>query len=321
MQEKNKILIFLPARNEAKTIASVIGESKKELAKNSITADFLVVDDGSTDETKSESEKSGAFVISYKEKKGLGFVFREAVKYSIKNNYDILITIDSDKQFKESEIIKFINVLEKNEADFVTGSRFLPQSQTVNISKVKKIGNKIGAWYISSVLKKKFSDVTCGFRGYNREAMLHLHTFSDFTYTQEVFMNLGIKKLSIVEIPITTVYYKDRKSKMVKSVFSYIAKSIKIILKFMILYAPMRLFSKIGNLFFILGLIGTIFVFFWDRHTGTVTPYKWVGVMSLFLGSGWIIMYSVGMLLQVTSRIQLTIEEQLYLAKKNLYGK
>lgn len=321
MQEKNKILIFLPARNEAKTIASVIEESRVELAKNSKTVDFLVVDDGSTDETRSEAEKSRAFVISYKEKRGLGFVFREALEYARKNNYEILITIDSDKQFKESEIVKFIEILERNEADFVTGSRFLPESRTINISKIKKIGNKIGAWYISSVLKKKFSDVTCGFRGYNREAMLHLHTFSDFTYTQEVFMNIGIKKLSIVEIPITTVYYKDRKSKMVSSVFSYISKSIKIILKFMILYAPMRLFSKIGNLFFVLSLAGAIFVFIWDRHTGTVTPYKWIGVMSLFLGSGGIIMYSVGMLLQVTSRIQLTIEEQLYLAKKKLYGK
>ncbi len=321
MQEKNKILIFLPARNEAKTIASVIEESKKELSKNSKKVDFLVVDDGSTDNTRSEAEKSGAFVISFKEKKGLGSVFREALEYARKNNYEILITIDSDKQFKESEIVKFIEMLEKNEADFVTGSRFLPESQTTNISKIKKIGNKIGARYISSVLKKKFSDVTCGFRGYNREAMLHLHTFSDFTYTQEVFMNLGIKKLSIAEIPITTVYYKDRKSKMVSSVFSYISKSIKIILKFMILYAPMRLFSKIGNLFFVLSLAGAIFVFIWDKHTGTVTPYKWIGVLSLFLGSGGIIMYSVGMLLQVTSRIQLTIEEQLYLAKKNLYGK
>ncbi len=321
MDQKNKILIFLPAQNEAKTIASVIDDAKKELRNHSVETDFLVINDGSTDETKNEAEKSGAFVIDHKEKRGLGFVFREAVEYARKNSYEILVTIDSDKQFKESEIINFIRILEKGEADFVTGSRFLSDSKTTNISKVKKLGNKVGAWYISSILKKNFSDVTCGFRGYNREALLHLHTFSDFTYTQEVFLNLGIKKLSIKEIPITTIYHNDRKSKMVKSIFSYISKSLKIILKFAIVYAPMRLFGTLGNLSFLVSIVSGVFVFFWNRATGEVTPYKWLGVLGVSAGGAGLLFYSVGILLQITSRIQLTIEEQLYLAKKNLYGK
>lgn len=316
MEQKNKILIFLPAQNEEKTVASVINDAKRELKDNSIEADFLVISDGSTDETKIEAEKSGAFVIDHKEKRGLGFIFREAVEYTIKNNYKILITIDSDKQFKESQIIDFIRILEKDEADFVTGSRFLPQSKTINISGVKKLGNKIGAWYISSILKKKFSDVTCGFRGYNREALLRLHTFSDFTYTQEVFLNLGIKKLSIKEIPVTTIYHKERKSKMVKSIFSYISKSLKIILKFAIVYAPMRLFGTLGNLSLLISIASGIFVFFWNKTTGEVTPYKWLGVLGVSAGGAGLLFYSVGILLQITSRIQLTIENVLYESRK-----
>lgn len=316
MQQENKILIFLPARNEASTIASVICDSKNELAKHSIVPDFLVIDDGSSDETKIQAEKSGALVISYKEKMGLGFIFRKAVEYTRENNYDILVTIDSDKQFKESEIINFIKILEKKGADFVTGSRFLPGSKTTDISKIKKIGNKVGAWYISSILGKKFSDVTCGFRGYSREAILRVNTFSDFTYTQEVFLNLGIKKLSIVEIPITTIYHKDRKSKMVKSIFSYVTKSLKSILKFAIVYAPMRLFGTLGNLSFLLAIISGIFVFSWNMATGGVTPYKWLGVLSVSAGISGLLFYSTGILLQITSRIQLTIEQGLYESRK-----
>lgn len=319
---KQSILIALPAKNEADKIKKVVNDIvilRQSLPSYTIT--IVVFDDASTDETRKEALSAGADVHTIQKSRGLGYVFTQITKRFLEGNFAYLVTIDADGQFDPKEIPSLLEPLITHHADFVTGSRFLKTSYTTNISWLKKIGNKIGARYVSSILRERFSDVTCGFRAYTREAILQLHTFSDFTYTQEVFLNLGIKKLAISEVSITTTYFPDRKSKMVKNIFRYISKSFKIILKSIIVYAPMRLFGTLGNCAFIVAMIAGLFVFFWDSATGSVTPYKWIGVLSVTSGVIGIVMYCAGILLQITSRMQLTIEAQLYWLKRGAHMK
>ena len=317
-----KILVAIPAKNEESTILGVV-ENINIFTKNSNLGDFSIVvfNDKSKDGTKEILENKGHKVFTISKSFGLGHVFTKITEYFLENNFDLLVTIDGDGQFNPEEISKIIQPILERKADMVTGSRFLKDSKTINISKVKKLGNKMGAKYISSVLKEKYYDVTCGFRAYNKEAIMRVHTFSNFTYTQEVFLNLGFKKLIIKEIPITTTYFKERKSKMVKSVFNYVLKSFKIIIKSILVYSPMKLFGKIGALCFLITLFSGIFIFFWDQSTGSVTPFKWIGLTATISAITGVVMYSVGILLQITSRLQITAEEQLYLTKKNIYGK
>ena len=88
----------------------------------------------------------------------------------------------------------------------------------------------------------------------------------------------------------------------------------------MILYAPMKLFSFLGNLSFFLALASGVFVIVYDTIHGTLTPFKWMGVTGMSLGIAGIVFYCTGLLLQITSRIQLTQEESLYYLKKKEYG-
>jgi len=315
-----KILVAIPAHNEELVIVEVVKKIKTVTEKdNRHTYSLVVFDDASKDDTVAKLKNNNFNVYEIKKSFGLGNVFTHISTYFLENDYDYLITIDGDGQFDPNDIGKIIEPILNQEADMVTGSRFLKESQTTNISWLKKFGNKIGAKYISSILREKYFDVTCGFRAYTEKAILKLHTFSDFTYTQEVFLNLGFKKITIKEVPIKTMYFKNRKSRMVKSVFSYIIKSLKIILKSIIVYSPMRLFSKLGILSFVVTLISGVFIFFWDQSTGSVTPYKWVGVTAIVSSIIGVILYCVGILLQITSRLQITAEEQLYLIKKNAY--
>lgn len=316
--DTKKLLIALPARNEAGSIKDVLTQVKSVAKKLSLfTTDIIVFDDASTDETRAHAESLSCRVHTVHKSRGLGYVFSTMTKKFLDGKYDYLVTLDADGQFDPSEIPCVLEPVTTTRADFATGSRFLPESKTTGISFIKRFGNKMGARYVSSILKEKYSDVTCGFRAYSRDAILMLHTFSDFTYTQEVFLNLGIKKLVIAEVPITTIYFANRKSKMVSSVIRYIVQSLKIILKSIIVYAPMRLFALLGNLAFLLALASGIFVIVWNHLMGEVTPYKWLGIVSVVSAIAGILMYSTGVLLQITSRIQLTIEEQLYLSKKN----
>lgn len=317
-EKQTKILIAIPAHNEADSITSVVRGILN--ATQDLNPMVVVFDDASDDETSSLLKEHGVAFFRIGKSFGLGYVFLQITKYFLERNFDVLLTIDGDGQFDPNDIKNILKPIMKKEAEMVTGSRFIKGSETRNISKLKRLGNQLGAWYISSILKKRYYDVTCGFRAYSRDALLRLHTFSDFTYTQEVFLNLGFKKLIIKEVPIRTEYFKERKSKMTGKMFRYIYKSIKIILKSMMIYSPMKLFSKLAVVSFGLGLSGGIFVFFWDMAHGTVTPFKWLAITTLVLGSLAVFFYCVGILLQITSRLQLTLEENLYYQKRSLYN-
>lgn len=316
--KKHKILVAIPAHNEHDTILGVVKGITNEAV--GLYLEVVVFDDASNDGMTNVLHENK--IRSYRINKsfGLGHVFSKITQYFLENDYTSLITIDGDGQFDPKDLQKIIRPILENEASMVTGSRFINGANIENISLIKKLGNKVGARYISSVLKERFFDVTCGFRAYSRDAILRLHTFSDFTYTQEVFLNLGFKKLQILEVPISTMYFKERKSKMTKSVFRYIYKSVKIILKSMLIYSPMKLFSSLAAIALALGFSGGVFVFFWNITNDTVTPFKWLAITVVILGSLAVFLYCVGILLQITSRLQLTLENSLYYQKRNQYG-
>lgn len=313
-----KILIAIPAHNEAPSLLGVVS-GIREATRHLDTISLIVFNDTSTDGTDALLREHDIPHISIKQRFGLGYVFSRITRHALEHGFDVLLTIDGDGQFNPRDIEHILGPILERTADMVTGSRFMKNSTTQNISKLKRLGNQLGAWYISSILKKRYYDVTCGFRAYSRDALLQLHTFADFTYTQEVFLNLGFKKLIIKEIPIHTEYFKERKSKMTGKLFRYIYKSIKIILKSMMIYSPMKLFSKLAAISFGLGLFGGVFVFFWDIAHGAVTPFKWLAITALVLGSLAVFLYCVGILLQITSRLQLTLEESLYYQKRDRY--
>lgn len=314
-----KILVAIPAHNEAHSLPKVLTDIQNALSSTPHT--IVVFDDASTDATQEIVSERNILSVRLGHRLGLGHVFSHITSYFLEGDFDILVTIDGDGQFCPDEIEKLVTTLRTQKAAMVTGSRFMDTSTTENISALKRFGNKLGARYISSVLKKNYYDVTCGFRAYSREAILRLHTFSDFTYTQEVFLNLGFKKLPILEVPIHTHYFSDRKSRMTHRVFRYIYKSLKIILKSMLIYSPMKLFGSLAALSLSVSLFAGVFVFFWNLSHDTVTPFKWLAIIAVVLGSLAVFFYCIGILLQITSRLQLTLEEQLYLTKRTTYGK
>ncbi len=315
MEPLLKTLIFIPAKNEAQTIASVISDAKIHLQFHRlITIDFLVIDDGSTDDTAILAQGAGATVLRHKNSRGLGSIFREATEYARHNHYDILVTIDGDKQFNESEIDRLIAPILSQEAHFVTGSRFLENKTIANMPPSKRWGNKWAAKIISSILGKKYSDVACGFRAYDKKALHHLHMTGNFTYTQEVFLNLGVKDIRIKEVPISVIYFPERKSRIAGNLWKYGKRMTGVILKCLVVYRPMKLFGLLGGICLALGTPFLVIDSVLYLITNNV-PYKSAGIGSLVLLVISVILLTTGLLLQIFSRMQLTIEEVLYHAR------
>lgn len=312
-----RILVFIPAKNESTTISEVVTSCRKVIKEHyRLTPDILVISDGSTDDTVKNARNSGAVVIDHATSRGLGTIFQEAVMYTIDHTYDYLVTIDGDKQFDETEIPYLLHPIITNQADFCSGNRFSENKTIPHMSQTKRIGNSIVSRLVNYILNSSYTDVSCGFRAYSREALLHLNLFGGFTYTQEVFLNLGFKGLRIQEVPISVTYFPKRSSRIAYSVMRYGFQVLKIILSSLIFYKPLKFFGTFTILLWGFALPTIVILGVRYLVTGLITPYKALGILAVGSFGIGIILLTVGVILYALSKQQLSIDKVLYYAKQ-----
>jgi glycosyltransferase involved in cell wall biosynthesis len=314
-----KVIIYLPALNEEKYIRSVLGSMPKILEKVS-SVEYLVVNDGSTDRTEVFAAEAGAHVISHNRNLGVGAAFHTAVHYALENSVDILVSIDADGQFEPDDIPQMIAPILENRADMVIGNRFR-SGRPQNMPLLKYWGNQQIAKVLGFVGDQKFQDVSCGFRAYNREALLHLNLFGNFTYTHESILSLLYQRMRIVEVPIVVKYHNDRKSRVAKSLSAYAFQTSKIIFRILLDYKPMRVFGLFAGLMFVIGIIFEVLLFGHYFLYGAFTPYKSFG----FIGLGFLIfgtlVFLVALIADMINRLRRNQDKLLYELKRSVYEK
>ncbi len=243
-----KLVVLIPAFNEEKNIAKAIHSiPKKILGIDEIK--ILVVNDGSTDRTMDFAMDAGAYrVVSHKTNLGVGAAFMTGIRNAISMNADILVAVDADSQFDSKQMPELIFPILNNQADVVIGSRF-QNGKPKNIPKIKYLGNKIFTKIVSSLVQQKFTDTQTGFRAYSKEALLNISVVSDFTYTQEVLIDLKFKRMQIAEVPISVIYDDERKSRVVKNIFKYSSNVLAIMARTLIFHRPMFSFAILAGIF------------------------------------------------------------------------
>ncbi|MGE5373302.1 MAG: glycosyltransferase family 2 protein [Solirubrobacterales bacterium] len=310
-----RLLVAIPCLNEEDSIQNVIERIPRQIdSVDSISV--LVIDDGSTDATVEVAKRSGAAVIQHYTNYGVGYAFNSALNYAIEKGYDIMVNIDGDGQFDPADIPRLVQPIVDKMADFVTGSRFFDRGPIENMSKVKLYGNYAMSYLIGRLCQQKFKDVSCGFRAYSRETLLNLNLHAHFTYTQETFLDLSSKSIRIVEVPIQVKYFKDRQSRVARSIWDYFKKTSSIILTVYRDYYPMRFF---GNLSALSGLIALLFglLFFWHFYnTGQFSGYLFAGFLSGFFIVLSLVFALSAVAMDMLVRIRKNQEKMLYLIKK-----
>lgn len=310
-----KLAILIPAYNEEKNIRGVILSIPKTFDKIDEKV-IIVVNDGSTDNTISAISDLDAVIINHKKNLGLGKSFQDGLKKAIELNADILVNIDSDGQFDPNDMPKLISPIINNKADFTTASRFIDKKNIPQMPKIKYYGNLLMSKLVSWILGEKYSDVSCGFRAYNKETMLKLNLFGAYTYTQETFLDLGYKGLNILEIQIKVKYFKDRKSRVAGNLFKYAWQTLKIIFRAILNYRPLKFFGYLGSSLFIMGTFLDSSLLIYYLQTKSFTPYKVIGFIGIFLNILGIFFISLGLIADMLYRIKMNQEEILYKLKK-----
>lgn len=312
-----KLIIIIPCLNEEKTIQSVIKEIPSEI-QNISQIETVVIDDGSTDSTAKLAKEQGAHILIHSKNEGVGVAFQTGVQYAILQKADIIVNMDGDGQFNPADISKLIEPIINHRADFVTASRFIDPALYPEMSKIKFRGNRFMSWFISKLTKQKFHDVSCGFRAYSYDTLLKLNLFGEFTYTQETFIDLALKGITIKEIPLKIKGRRDYgKSRIAFNVFTYAYKTLKIILRAYRDYKPFNLFAFFALISLSIGIAFGIFLLLFYFHHHRFTPYKWTGFTSIFFISVSLILLLIGFILDMITRIRKNQEQILYLLKKN----
>lgn len=158
------VLVVIPAFNEHRSIATVIGEVRHVLPH----AHVLVVDDGSTDGTAELARRHGAQVLRLPYNLGVGGAMRAGYKYAHRNGYDVAVQVDADGQHDPAEIPALLAQLEH--ADVVIGARFAGRG-AYSVRGPRRWAMTALARSVSRRAVTDLTDVTSGFRACNSSAV------------------------------------------------------------------------------------------------------------------------------------------------------
>ena len=215
-----KILILLPAYNEAKVIANVIKDIKKEGFN-----DILVIDDCSKDNTSQVAKNAGAHVLRHIINRGAGAATSTGLKYAKINNFDAVVIMDSDGQHDPKDIKKLITPLSK--FDVVIGSRMLNLSKDMPIlRRISNFGGSLLTYFFFGLYVK---DSQSGFKAFNKKAISKINlTFDRYEFCSEVIGEIYRNNLKHKEVPIKVIYttHSLSKGQSIKNGFKMIMRFI-----------------------------------------------------------------------------------------------
>jgi glycosyltransferase involved in cell wall biosynthesis len=315
-----KLVVTVPALNEGKTIARVVEGVPRDIPGID-EVEVLVINDGSSDNTAPEAEAAGAIVIDLPGGGGLGVVFRTAIDHAMGRGADVVVNIDGDGQFSSGDIPKLIEPILEDKADFVSCSRFADPALRPQMPLGKYIGNQIVTWIINWICGgTRFTDVSCGFRAFNREAAYRLTLFGRYTYTQETLLDLFGKGVRMTEVPLKVRGVREHgKSRVARSILKYASNSLPIILRAMRDIQPLRFF---GGIALVLGVIGGLLagsVSIWYLMYGRTHPFSLLIPISGVFVTLSFLLGTMALLADMLGRQRRVTEELLYLARRRLY--
>lgn len=265
-----KLIIQIPCLNESGTLGIALAALPRKV-EGFDTVEWLIIDDGSTDDTAELAKQLGVdHVVRHPVNRGLATAFMTGLDACLRLGADVIINTDADNQYEASDIPHLTAPIVAGQADMVIGAR--PIDETEHFSWVKRKLQRLGSWAVRVASNTDVVDAPSGFRAISRETAMRLNVFNAYTYTLETIIQAGVSNLRIASVPVRT-NADLRPSRLVKSISSYVRRSLFTILRVFVTYRPLFSFCLLGAIFAIPGiLLGLRFLYFVliDGGTGHV---------------------------------------------------
>ncbi len=300
-----KLIIQIPCFNEEQTLPETLADLPSEVEGFDVT-EYLVIDDGSSDRTIEVAREHGVHhIVKLVENRGLARAFMAGLEECLRQGADVIVNTDGDNQYRGDCIQSLVNPILAGETQIVVGAR--PISEIRTFSPIKKLLQCLGSWVVKVASGANIPDAPSGFRAYHREAAILLRVNNNYTYTLETIIQAGQMGIPMTSVPVS-VNRVLRPSRLFRSTFEYIFRSISTIFRVFILYRPFKFFFSLAAIVSIPGLAGIIrFLYFHFTESGAGHVQSLV-LSGLLVALGSIIM-AVGLLADLTSSNRRLLED------------
>jgi glycosyltransferase involved in cell wall biosynthesis len=234
-----KLIIQIPCYDEAEQLPGTLADLPREIPGIDVV-EWLVIDDGSTDDTIGVARAHGVHhIVRLTNNRGLAAGFQAGLDACLKLGADVIVNTDADNQYFGGDIPKLVEPILAGNADMVVGDR--ETHQVEEFSPLKKRLQRLGSAVVGRASGTSVPDATSGFRAYNREAALQMQVVSKFTYTLETLIQAGKMLVAVDHVPVRT-NPKTRESRLFPSMWSYVRRNSVSIFRIYSMYEPMRVF-------------------------------------------------------------------------------
>jgi Glycosyl transferase family 2 len=238
------VSVVMPCLNEEEAIGPCIEKIRRTFDEAGIDGEIVVCDNGSTDASVAIAERLGARVV-HQPLRGYGNAYLKGFEHA-RGRY--LVMGDADDTYDFTLIPLFLDALQRDGVQFVTGSRYLGGGDAHITLLHRYFGNPTLTRILNFLFGTRYTDVYCGFRAFPREAYDRIRPVSPgMEFNLELAINAGLAGLKTHEIPIVLA---PRKGESKLRTFRDGWRSLRM----MLLYSPNKLFLWPGGALLGLGL-------------------------------------------------------------------
>jgi glycosyltransferase involved in cell wall biosynthesis len=202
-----KILVYIPTRNTAPTIEQTYSLIPAHIKQK---AEFIVVDNASTDNSVEIAKKLGLPVIRHDFDRGYGGSQKTAFDYAKRNNVDVFVILHSDCQYDPTIMDRVLEPVLSNEADAVFGSRILGKMALQGgMPWWKFVSNRFLTEIENWTLHTHLSEYHTGYRVYTIELLKRVpyyYNSDNWIFDSEIIFQICSLGFRIKEVPIPTSY-------------------------------------------------------------------------------------------------------------------
>ena len=288
-----RTLAIIPCHNEEATVANVILKTKR------FVTEVIVVDDGSSDETRKIAQEAGAVVLSHKHNRGKGAAIRTGFQYALKKNFDYIITIDGDGQHDPLEIPQLLHNVINNGHDISVGYRV---GQNTEMPMWRRVGKRVLDYTTSMGTGGFVTDSQCGFRAFNKKAIEQITPQlrgEAFSIESEQLIKAHESGLKVTNTNVTCKY-KDLQTST-KNPATHGLSVLGYVIWVVAERRPLLLISVPGFIAVVLGLMLGLYTLHYGTQS-TVLFLSYLLLVSILLILGAVAVF-VGLLLHVVPRI------------------
>lgn len=266
----NRLSIILPAKNEGEALKALL----PRLRQAQPTAEIIVVDDGSTDDTRDICVAAGVACLSSPYSMGNGAAIKRGTRAA---SGDVLVFMDGDGQHDPADIARLLEKLDQG-YDMVVGARDWGSQAGVG----RGVANTIYNWLATRMTGHEVMDLTSGYRAVRADKFgefLHLLP-NGFSYPTTSTMAFFRSAYPVAYVPIKAA------QRVGKSHIKPIKDGIRfllIIFKIATLYSPLKLFAPASAVFFLLGCINYARTFIVDGRLTNMSTLMWSASVIVFL--------------------------------------